>query len=207
MNLTHILNIGYPKCGTTWLWDTLVSNKSIANHSEKENYALIEGTSVVNYCKQYTADVTGNFCPSNIALDRYVIEQLAHLPQMKASIILREPTQLLWSLYTFLKINDIEFVEWCYRMCDTKWFIDPARIVGRWQHSFGDRFKIFWYDDLTQNNQQFYINYCRTMGLDPGPAQMLDKINVTYYKDKMPELDQDLANLLQLKFKELMVYK
>ena len=207
MKHQHILNIGYPKCGTTWLWDTLVSNNSIADHIEKENYSLITGTSVAEYCNQYTADTTANFCTGNIVLDRYVIDQLAQLPQMRASIIIRDPIQLLWSVYSYHKISHTDFVSWCYVMCDSKWFINPAQIIGRWQNSFGDRFKIFWYDDLKQDNQQFYLDYCQTMNIDPKHARMLSKTNVTRYTNDMPEVDQDIVDLLKSKFTELMVYR
>lgn len=207
MKHIHVLNIGYPKCGTTWLWNALVANNSVANHPIKENYSLTTGTPVSDYCNQYTADITANFCTANIVLDRYVIKQLAQRPQIKASIILREPKQLLWSTYTFTEITDIDFVGWCYRMCDSKFFINAAQIIDRWQTDFGDRFKIFLYDELKHDNKQFYLNYCKQMGLSPGQAQMPNKTNVTRYKNEMPEIDQDLENLLKLQFEKLIGYK
>lgn len=207
MKHTHILNIGYPKCGTTWLWNTLLENNSIAYHHEKENISLFTGTPVVDYCNQYAADVTANFCTGNIALDRYVIKQLAQVPQIRVSIILRDPTQLLWSTYNFLKISNFDFDEWCYQMIDTKWFINSAQIISRWQHSFDNRFNVFWYDDLKRDNKKFYYDYCQVMELDPGPAIILPKNNVTAYKGNIPELDQDLVDLLKLQFMKLMIYK
>lgn len=207
MNKIHVMNIGYPKCGTTWLWDTLVQNQSITDFPIKENNSLITGCSVTEYCQQYTSDVSANFSTANMVLDQYVIEQLAHCERIYVSIILRSPIELLWSLYNFLKINDVDFCGFCYRQYDAKWQVFPSVIIERWQKYFGTRFKIFWYSDLQKDNLKFYINYCNTMGLDSTNAVMPDKINVTTYQQSIPKIDQDIESLLSIEDKKMNMYK
>lgn len=209
MNQSHIINIGYPKCGTTWLWEMLEKNSSIAYHPVKENHCLITGTSVVEYCNQYSHDVTANFSTALISVDQYVIEQLASIPQMKASMILRNHTDLFWSLYTFTqveKFRGIDFQTWCYQTYDTKMF-STSLVISRWKKHFGDRFKIFWYDDLKKNNLEFYLDYCNKMQLNPGNSLLSKPVNVTTYTRPMPCLDKDLVDLLKLEDKKLESYK
>lgn len=210
MKKIHLLNIGYPKCGTTWLWSNLVRTNSIANFMIKENNCLITGTPVSQYCQQYdqyTEGVTANFSVTNITLDQYVIEQLSQHPQIVVSIILREPIQLLWSLYNFTKVQDIDFNGYCYRMYDGKWFAQPSVIVKRWRKFFGNRFNIFWYDDLKTDNLKFFHNYCNTMNLTPNDAKILKEVNITSYNNTLPEIDQDMYDLLQIESKQLLQYK
>lgn len=207
MKKIHVLNIGYPKCGTTWLWDTLVKNNSISDFWIKENNCLISGTPVAAYCQQYIKDVSANFSVANLALDRYVIQQLSDRPQMVVSIIIREPVELLWSLYNYTKVPDIDFSGFCYRMYDSKWWTRPSLIIERWKKSFGDRFNVFWYDDLKSNNLQFYKNYCRLMGLQANNAEMLKKINITDYKNPMPPIDQDIEDLLKIESQKVLAYR
>ena len=207
MKTNHILNIGYPKSGTTWLWHTLVKNKSIPPDLIKENTCLITGTPVTDYFKLYTEDVTANFNPSNIILDQYIIEQLSQNPNIRVSVILRHPVELLWSLYNFLKISNVDFKTYCYQMYDAKWITSTNKIIDRWKNYFGNRFEIFWYDDLLKDNVKFYLDYCKTMHLDPGPATMIDKMNITFYKNIMPPLDKDILDLLDLEYKNILRYK
>lgn len=207
MKQLHILNIGFPKCGTTWLWNTLVKNNSILTHPIKENRSLQTGTPVSEYYKQYNGNITANFDTSAFKLDRYVIKQLSDNPAVRVSIILREPVELLWSLYSFLKIDTVDFATYCYQMHDTKWFTHTSLIIDRWKTLFGDRFHIFWYQDLVNDNLKFYLDYCKIMELDPGKAVMPGRINVTDYEKSIPAIDKDLKVLLQNEFEKISIYK
>jgi hypothetical protein len=210
MKQSHVINIGYPKCGTTWLWKMLEKNRSIAYHPIKENNCLITGTPVDEYCDQYSHDVTANFSVMLAFADQYIIEQLSNIPQVKASIILRNHIDLLWSLYTFHqveKFKDLDFQTYCYQIYDTKMLTRTSLVIQRWKQYFGDRFNIFWYDDLKKNNLEFYLDYCDKMQLDPGHAELSEQIKVTNYTKPMPSLDQDLIDLLKSEDKKLESYK
>ena len=71
MKSKHILNIGYPKCGTSWCWHVLQQQPWFSAPREKENQDLMKGISVNNYFDSFRDyDITANFTPSNFAVDR-----------------------------------------------------------------------------------------------------------------------------------------
>lgn len=217
MKKAHILNIGFPKCSTMWLWKTLIHNNSVSRQQDKENNSLIRGVAFEEYCKQYTDDVTANFCPMMIAVDRYIIKQLASVPQVRPSIIIRDPIFMLWSMYNFLhegtvyysmkSINPSNFENFCYTMYDSKWFVSLELVVNRWRSEFGDRLQIFMYDDLKKDNHAFFQDYCARMGIDPGPGLLLPPDNMIDFQENnsFSDIDRDLLESIQnemIKFKK-----
>ena len=197
MNTTHILNIGYPKCGTTWCWNVLTQQTWFTATREKENVDLMTGTTVEDYIKSYRdSEITANFAPSNFALDRYVIKQLSKISTTQVSIILRNPFDLYWSLYNFLP-NDKIYSDYVYNLITQNWFHSSLHIITRWQQFFGkDRFHIFFYDDIQKNNFNFFNNYCKQMQL-PDPV-ILDAslVNVTQYTHEFTKLHPELVTLI-----------
>jgi hypothetical protein len=199
MIINHILNIGYPKCGTTWLWKLLAQQPWFSSEMEKENTKLITGTAVSDYIKTYTAhDITANFAPSNFALDRYVIKQLSELPTLQASLILRNPYDLYWSLYNFLpNPNTVTYDNFVDNLANQSWFNRPAHVIKRWQQFFGeDRFCIFFYDDLQKNRMDFFRDYCKHMRLPDAVIQDLDPTNITQYTFTNMELNPKLITMI-----------
>jgi hypothetical protein len=204
MKTIHILNIGYPKCGTTWLWKLISQQPWFATFGgepwvEKENTKLIRGVAVSEYIKPYTDhDITANFAPSNFAIDRYIIKQLSELPTVQLSIILRNPYDLYWSLYNFLpNPTQVTYNNFIINLSNQSWFTRPAHVIKRWQQFFGkDRFCIFFYDDLQKNSSDFFNNYCKQMRLpDPVISDIRPK-NVTRYTHTDMELDSNLIVLI-----------
>jgi hypothetical protein len=197
VNITHILNIGYPKCGTTWCWEVLTQQTWFTATREKENNDLITGITVEDYIKSYiNNEITANFAVSNFALDRYVIKQLSKIPTIQVSIILRNPFDLYWSLYNFLP-NDETYSDFVDNLVAQSWFRNPLHIIKRWQQFFEkDRFHIFFYDDIQKNNFDFFSNYCKQMQL-PAPV-ILDThlVNVTRYTRKFTELSPTVITLI-----------
>ena len=208
MNITHILNIGYPKCGTTWCWKLLRQQTWFNVIKEKENYDLLTGTTVADYEKSYVnSEITANFCPVNIALDRYIIKQLSELPTTKVSIILRNPFDLYWSLRNFhhdpynLTYNDS-----VSNIINQSWFHRPAHTINRWQQFFGkERFQIFFYDEIQKNCSIFFKNYCKKMQL-PDPV-ILDSspVNVTQYTHKIAEINPELVKIINQEIDNLQI--
>jgi hypothetical protein len=209
VNTSHILNIGYPKCGTTWCWDLLTQQTWFTAADEKENNNLIKGTAVSDYIKSYiNYEITANFSPANFALDRYIIQQLSELPTITVSIILRNPFDIYWSLYNFLpQPVDLTYNDFTGNIVNQSWFHRPAHIINRWQQFFKkDRFCVFFYDDIQKNSSDFFNNYCKQMQL-PSPT-ILDTsaTNITQYKYKFAELDATLVSLINQEIENLQSY-
>jgi hypothetical protein len=195
MQHKHILNIGYPKCATSWLWDQLTAQSWFSSNREKENYDLIRGVPVKDYSEEYSKfKITGNFCPLYHALDRYLIDQLSDNKNIVTSMILRNPFDVYWSLYNFLnKDPNITYSLYVRRLIDQQWFNQFYKIIDRWQTCFSpDRFFIFSYDDIVTNQEEFLINYCNTLELPTIDTYSEIKSNVTQYRYSNNLLDDDL---------------
>ena len=209
MRINHILNIGYPKCGTTWCWAVLTQQTWFTNPGDKENNELIERVAVADYTKIYIdSNITANFSTANFALDRYIIKQLSELPTTTASIILRNPFDLYWSLYNFMP-NPLNtpYNTFVNNLINQSWFHRPAHIINRWQQFFEkDRFCIFFYDDLQKNSSDFFNNYCKQMQLPTPTILDTSLVNVTEYKNTSKELHPDLVTLINQEIDNLQVY-
>ena len=193
MKNNHILNIGYPKCGTTWCWELLTQQPWFSAPREKENTDLEFRVPLEKYIDSYVDhDITANFNPRLAFLDRYLIKQLSELSTVQASIILRNSFDLLWSLYNFGGPDAKEsFNESVKNIIEQGWFHRPAHVIKRWQEYFTpDRFHIFYYDDIQKNNNEFFKNYCSKMQL---PSPTLKEKDITVNKTRYIYLDSDLS--------------
>lgn len=199
MNNKHILNIGYPKCGTTWCWHMLAQQTWFAVPREKENNDLIRGVTVADYAKSYiNTEITANFSPANFAVDRYIIKQLSELPTTTASIIVRNPFDLYWSLYNFLPpLRYQNYNDYVSNLIQQSWFHRPAHIIKRWQQFFTkDKFHIFFYDDMQKNSCNFFHDYCEQMQLPHPIIRHSEKVNVTRYNQKYTQLSPAVVAMI-----------
>jgi hypothetical protein len=163
MKTVHLLNIGYPKCGTSWLWDTLVYNSIFSDSGIKENTNLLIGQSINEYQQEYIKfNCSANFSTNLIRAEQYIIKQLSEIPNVKVSIILRNPSELMWSYYNFQNVTHTTFNNFCHEIYNQGWFLNYSLIIDRWQTFFKDRFFIFYYEEL-KDNTNFLTNYCKTM--------------------------------------------
>ena len=191
MRQKHILNIGYPKSGTTWVWENLLYLDGFRAPHDKENLALKHGQSIQEYIDSYVDyDITANFDVSMFYADRYIIQQLSTFPQIDVSIIFRNPFEIFWSHYNYLKI-DMPFNEFAGLLVSEGWFTDMSKIVQRWRQYFGEkRVNLFFYEDLVADRLEFFRVYCRTMGLPEPRTLTYMGVNVTKYYQQAQMLDQ-----------------
>jgi hypothetical protein len=182
MRSKHILNIGYPKCGTSWCWHVLAQQPWFSAPREKENLDLMKGIGVDQYFDSFKDyDITANFTPSNFALDRFIIEQLSEHPTVAASIMLRNPFEIYWSMYNFAQHTFSSYNAYVDNLVMQGWFNQTAVIINRWKYYFGPRLQIFMYEDIKQDTGKFFIDYCQRMQL-PKPVSLdASLINVTKY--------------------------
>ena len=217
MKSKHILNIGYPKCGTSWCWHVLQQQPWFSAPREKENQDLMKGISVNNYFDSFRDyDITANFTPSNFAVDRYIIKQLSEHTTVAASIMLRNPFEIYWSMYNFAPHTFNSYNDYVNNLLLQGWFNQVATIINRWKNYFESRLQIFMYEDIKQDSNKFFIDYCQRMQL-PEPV-ILDTslINVTKYGRRPTEelnvklvqvINQDIDNLQSVVGQDLTRWK
>ena len=206
MKNNHILNIGYPKCGTTWCWELLTQQPWFAIPREKENFDLIKGVTISEYTNFYQSyDITANFCTSNFALDRYIIKQLSELPTVNVSIILRNPFDLQWSMYNYLPNHgNMDYNSSFVNIINQSWFTKTSHIIKRWQKYFGTtRFHIFFYDELKENNNLFFNKYCRRLNLPNPTIQDSSPVNVSRYVYNENSLDPGVVSMINQEIEKL----
>jgi hypothetical protein len=168
----HYINIGMPKCGTTWLFDSLIQSTQIDYTGNKEpplSYFDTE-SSYKSYFNKYNYSL--NFNPSLWALDRSQIRFIKKYAT-HCSIILRNPYELVVSLYNFLKSSD----EFDLYIIAIQHHLKYSDIVSRWQNH--ENFKIFFYSNLKLNQQEYLNSVTEYLGLLPISA--LAPIGVTVY--------------------------
>ena len=206
MKNNHILNIGYPKCGTTWCWKLLNQQQWFAKPREKENSELLVGITVAEYIKSYQSyNITANFHPFNFALDQYIIKQLSELPTVNVSIILRNPFELQWSFYNFSSnTTDESYNSRVINLINQSWFTRTSHIIKRWQKYFDtSRFHIFFYDEIKENNEVFFNKYCRAMNLPEPIIQDSQPINKTQYIYTQDSLDPGVVSIINQEIEKL----
>lgn len=200
MKKKHLLNIGYPKCSTTWLWSVLASQEWVeATHRvDKENYELLRHGDIQQYYETYKQfDISANFCPVMFAIDRYLIKQLANNPQIQVSIIVRNLFDLNFSLYSFLQGTNQTIADYQDNIDNLlkqgTWWTSPATIIQRWMEFFDStRFKVFFYDDIKESNNEFLKNYCLQVDLPLVKKQEYPLVNrTTTYKENISGQMQD----------------
>jgi len=200
MKKKHLLNIGYPKCSTTWLWDVITSQEwfSPEHNVHKENFELLQHGDIQRYYETYQQfDISANFATAMFAIDRYLIKQLADNPQIQVSIIVRNLFELNFSLYNFLttynKISSIDYQDNLDNLFEQgSWWKSPATIIQRWMEFFDStRFKVFLYDDIKESNNEFLKNYCLQMDLPPVKEHEYPAINLTRYNPNAGNILRD----------------
>ena len=209
MKKIHLLNIGYPKSGTSWIWEHFCKLPEISIPMEKENKRFFSGQPLENYIACYNKwDMTGNFFTYNFALDRYRLKQLSSIDTARASFILRHPVDLAWSLYFFLKIDQSQttFPEYCIQLLDQSWFFSAHKIINRWQEQFGERFHIFYYEDFVKDNKQFFSVFCQEMlDLDCNTIEFNNTLinSTNYCGQHKPYIGPVLTNRFNMHIEEL----
>lgn len=129
-DLTHIIGVGAPRCGTTWLDAVLRRHDQVlAPISEKElNYFKQNNWSEKKYLKRYpkfndTHKVIIEISPGYLVEFEYLLKIKNSLPDAKIIICVRAPLErlasmvFLYSMYGY-KINDL----YNKLECD-KWFV------------------------------------------------------------------------------------
>jgi hypothetical protein len=167
MNQKHIVNIGLPRCGTTWLWHQLCSHPAL-NYTiyQKENPIFFDQQEFTNYKNSYNDhNVSANFQANLWMLDQALIKFL-HQYVTHISVVLRNPYQFIERFFDFISHNfsQEDFVEWAV----STQIVNYQKFLSRWMDTAPSYVacKIFYFDDIEKDPTLFVSNYLEFCGLE-----------------------------------------
>lgn len=163
MKEKHILNIGLPKCGTTWLWTQLSKHPNVClDGLEKESPYFLENNNIHEYKKLYSDyAISANFHVANWQVDQHLIKSLDSC-STHISLLVSDPYLFIDRYYNWLKttMSCEEFINLCINSKN----ICYEEIANRWIRNLSNsKFKILIYDDLVNDPDKFlaeYFNFC-----------------------------------------------
>lgn len=201
MKQIHYINIGMPKSGTSWLFNRLLDHPDVdfdRREFKENNFFLDNSDNFDLYADPYRDyNVSMNF-PTHYYLlaDPYGSEKL---PTLRAMIGSASHVSITFR-------NPYDFIQSYYNFCLDKKTIDPAvtprEFIGHLSHStalwYGRIYDIiqhqchlqdkpfaaFYYDDLSEDYQNFYNSVTSFIGLRQFNVQN-NKDNVTRYATEM----------------------
>lgn len=173
MKNKHIINIGLPRCATTWLWSNLATHPALNNPQyEKENSIMFgaDFNSYHNFYSQYP--VSANFNTNLYLLDTELIKQLGQTAT-HISFLVRDPYEWIERYYDFLN-QDPSLKGF---VINTQ-LIDYKTICTRWLTNIPPetKFKVLYYDDIVKTPKQFLSDYFAFCDLDIIIKSDFDKI-------------------------------
>lgn len=218
MKKIHLLNIGFPRCGTSWLWANLNKHPGINFHSfVKENDFFFNDKNFINYQDQFLPyEISANFNPNLWMIDQELIKFLGNYAT-HVSIILRNPYSFAERYYDFIKHNQShnEFIEWLL----FNRFFDYSNIVRRWTNNLPSNtiFKIFYFDDLEHNPTDFLSKYFEFINIDViiddthkqriNQNLKTEKTKLTFTDEQKSIINNYIDNFSQLSEKNLTNWK
>jgi hypothetical protein len=172
MKKIHLLNIGLPKTGTSWLFREIgKQNWFDQKNIQKEIQIFQKKKNLSDYINLYSKfNYSANFNNSSYILGAHYIESLKSIKSCKISIILRNPYEYFWSFYqqdvkeNFNNKVQKDFLMWAHDLIEIKAYSDWSKSINRWLRFFPN-LKIFYYDELKKNPIKFYLNYSEQMNL------------------------------------------
>lgn len=208
----HIVNIGYPKCGTSWLWTHLAHVfKTNYDILDKENSILLDQPNIDVYIEHYRHQKTSmNFQTHLFEIDQSLIKQISCIAS-HVSVILRNPYELAQSWFVHLNYSG-SHEQFLWFLFDQK-FLHMADIVTRWQQNSDKQLGIFFFDHLQQDPQGFlenYLSFCnsklaldQTVDYSLPTNQTKDKIQFDFSYEYRQKINDQIARLEQVAGKNL----
>lgn len=211
MKKIHYQNVGFPRTGTSWLW------QSLTNHPE-----VFKSTSFLNVLKtknfilenkepkfsEWTDEIIENRIPQDVTpiIKKYSaydislcfntfdflcapdeISRIANYTT-HASLTIRNPFEIVSSYYAYSRFILSEEKQNMFTIDYLINLFDFSNTVERWL-SFENKFKILVYDDLLNDQTMYYKEVCNFIGIEPH-INVSEKINsISYFTDNYSQLN------------------
>jgi hypothetical protein len=165
----HLLHIGMPRSGTTWLWhNVLPALDESARISKKENDILFSTANIATYQKHFNQyQISANMNPNIWMLDTSIIQDLNNCTT-HVSMTFRNPFDFANSFLNL--INDgiktqnspTDFVDFLIESNSLSY----ATVWQRWSSNYYGKIKFFLFDDLISNSKKFCYDIYNFYELD-----------------------------------------
>jgi Sulfotransferase domain len=219
MKKIHYINIGYPKTGTTWLYNNLLEHEQIDHDYIKENdFLVLPFQTLTDYTLPYeTKTISLNFSNTQWRMQpkliRWLDQYVTH-----ASIIIRNPYVWMDSFYNFsqqrgkypknLSSTDI------FNLCIRQKYFNYAETIKKWQKNLiKNKLHVFFYDDLNNDPNKFYSHVLNLLELENRAANT-KKMVVTNYisrhnytEEQIKILNEHICQLEKLQNRDLSHWK
>jgi hypothetical protein len=208
----HIVNIGFPRTGTTWLWKCAGFDPA----HDKENNILTTDLDFDQYVKYYSQyHISANFNPSLWCVDREIIKFI-HQHATHITVIVRDPFDFIERLFDFVYRG--EEVAVLIKLLVFGGFINYKDIVNRW--SVGAvKFKVLFFEDLEHDPVKFfneYMDFCQisiaknkiidyNVKVNANPKQ--EKIRLNFTGDQIKFINQEIDRFQTLVDRDLTHWK
>ena len=188
MKQIHYVNLGYPKAGTTWLFENLIKYPGIDYTGIKENKYLEDFgyplETYINYYQNY--NISLSFSPALWMLDSKQFKDLNQLAT-HFSIILRSPYEIIESLINaYGAKNKNSFTKDIIKIN----FFDYRRVVDRMIYNgLTKNILVLYYDDIEERPVEVLKNVINHLSLPIDQnffkSYQNKKINSTFYTEKI----------------------
>lgn len=191
MRQKHIVNIGMPRCGTSWLWDY----SKFEPKQDKENLILTTVLDFDRYISYYNQfDVSANFNTNLYQVDQEIISFLQK-NSTHISFIIRNPFDFVERYYDWIHRagqdpkNTIDYIV-------NSGHLRYTDIVSRWTQSLPGsvKFKVFLFEDLAKDSKKFFYNYMDFCNI---PVAQNTTINYNIKINQNRNVTQTKINFLQ----------
>lgn len=194
----HIVNIGYPRSGTSWLWNC----SGFAPRHDKENTLLMDDLNFDQYVKYYSQyRISANFQPNLWHVDteiiKFVQQHASHI-----TLIVRNPFDFVERYIDFINPDQVP-TETLMNYVIYSGSIKYRDVATRWGSS-AKKFQIFYFDDLEKNPFRFlteYMAFCQipvvknpnidyNLKFNANPKK--EKIKINFTKDQIDFINHEI---------------
>jgi len=209
VKIIHYQNIGFPKCGTSWLYGR-IGNMHDVTKLDKENPWQERYTNEhefkIKYIDRYNShDITFNFNTQtyNLPIEKIkkVNEYTTHL-----TMIIRNPWEIMESWYNY-SITGYQGEKYI-RTLDINPMFDFPKVFQNWAFS-QIPVKVMLYDDLCDTPVEFVKEICKYTGIrynglvtTESILAWYERINKTTYIKSLPIPSKELINLINNRITE-----
>jgi len=168
LRLPSFIGIGPARTGTTWLDAVLRNVAGLPAIKETKFFTQFYDRGIEWYSDFFRACpegfTLGEVCPyfGNVDASERIHR---HLPECKIFCTLRDPVERLYSFYRIDAKRGVtrkSFEGW---MSTTRYAAPYTPALRRWQDRFGNRLLVTFYQDLSDNPQQYLDQLCNFIGL------------------------------------------